>query len=74
MGKDFNLGENQNGYVNPNNIGSRINEIARKTSDVRDENILNEIVKYWSEGKSVFVVFGSGHLIIQEPALREILK
>lgn len=74
MNKEFNENDSQNDYINPNKSGTRINELARKISDARDENILNEIEKYWNEGKSIFVVFGSGHLIIQEPALRELLK
>ncbi|TSC69942.1 MAG: Uncharacterized protein CEO12_647 [Parcubacteria group bacterium Gr01-1014_46] len=74
MDKEFNQNESQNDYINPNNSGTRINKLARKISDARDENIINEIEKYWKEGKSIFVVFGSGHLIIQEPALRALLK
>jgi hypothetical protein len=74
IGKDFNADESQNNYVNPNNTGTKINEVARKSSDARDENIVEEILKYWKEGKNIFVVFGSGHLIIQEPALKALLK
>jgi hypothetical protein len=72
--EEFSLEFKANDYINPNRSESIINEIARKHSDARDLNIASEIEKYWNEGKSIFVVFGSGHLIIQEPALRELLK
>lgn len=74
IGKDFSVEESQNIHTNPNITSTIINEIARRSSDARDENIVQEILKYWNEGKSIFIVFGNGHLIIQEPALRKILK
>ncbi len=70
IGKDFNHAESQNNFVNPNRTDTRINVLARKMSDFRDLNIVSEIEKYWKEGKSIFVVFGRGHLIIQKPALQ----
>lgn len=74
IGRDFSENDNLNNLVNPNNTGTRINEIARDQSDLRDLNIASEIERYWNEGKSVFVVFGRGHLIIQELALKKLLK
>lgn len=73
MGKEFNERDSVNSLVNPNNTGTRINEIARILSDAREVNIVSEIEKYWKEGKSMFVVFGSGHLVIQRPALEKLL-
>lgn len=61
-------------YTNPNIDKTIINKIARVLSDFRDVHITSEIERYWNEGKSIFVVFGSGHLIIQEPALKKLLK
>lgn len=60
-------------FSNPNKEGP-INLVARASSDVRDFNIASEIERYWNEGKNIFVVFGSGHLIIEEPALKQVLK
>ena len=60
-------------FSNPNLKGP-INDVARASSDIRDLNIASEIERYWNEGKNIFVVFGSGHLIIEEPALRATLK
>lgn len=74
IGKDFNEKENLNDLVNPNKTKTPINRIARVQSDLRDANIAAEIVRHWNEGRSIFVVFGCGHLIIQEPALRKLLS
>ncbi len=60
-------------FSNPNKEGP-INFVARASSDIRDFNIASEIERYWNEGKDIFVVFGSGHLIIEEPALRATLN
>lgn len=73
MGKDFNESESQNNFVNPNRTGTKTNEIARKQSDLRDANIVSEIERYWNEEKSIFVVFGRGHLIIERPALEKLI-
>ena len=74
VGEDFNESENPNDLVNPNRTGSAINKIARAQSDLRDANILSEIENYWNEGKSMFVIFGRGHLVIQRPALELVIK
>ena len=74
LGKDFNEKENPNNLVNPNLTDTKINKIARAQSDLRDYKIASEIERYWNEGKNIFVVFGQGHLIIQEPALRAVLR
>ena len=74
IGRDFNENESQNNLVNPNRTDSKINMLARRLSDFRDLNIVNEIEKYWKKGKSIFVVFGRGHLIIEKPALKELLE
>lgn len=74
IGKEFSENESQNYLVNPNKKVTLINKFARILSDLRDFHIASEIERYWKEGKSIFVVFGSGHLIIQRPALEKILR
>jgi len=32
--------------------------------------LVKEIIKLWNEGKNLFIVYGSGHAIVQEKALR----
>lgn len=73
IGKDFDEKDSVNMLVNPNNTETRINEIARILSDAREVNIVSEIEKYWKEGKSLFVVFGFTHLVVQRPALEKLL-
>jgi hypothetical protein len=48
------------------------NEIARRSGQIRDEHILEVIKKYWQQGKSPFIVYGSAHAICMEPALRKL--
>lgn len=50
------------------------NPVASACSHYRDAYIVAEIKKYWDEGKSIFVVYGMGHSVTQEPALKELLK
>ncbi len=73
VGKEFSLNESQNYLIDPNRVDTKINEISKAQSDLRDVHIVSVISENWQKGKSVFVVFGNGHLIIQEPALRELI-
>ena len=74
LGKDFDENEDPNDLVNPNKTETAINKVARAQSDLRDAHIASEIERYWNEGKSIFVVFGRGHLIIEKPALELVLN
>jgi hypothetical protein len=74
IGKDFNENESQNYLVDPNRDGAITNKLAREHSDLREVKIVEEIERYWKEGKSIFIAFGSGHLIIQRPALEMLLN
>ncbi len=49
---------------------SILNDISRASGRLRNEHIVLEIEKYWLEGKSVFALFGSGHAVIQERAVK----
>ncbi len=73
----FNEEFNENTFFNtdnPNRTDSVINEVARASSDIRDFRIASEIIRYWNEGKSIFTVFGNGHLILEEDAIRAALE
>lgn len=74
LGKEFDEKQSNNDLVNPNRSETKINKISRAYSDLREINIVSEIKNEWDKGSSVFVVFGRGHLIIQKPALEELLK
>lgn len=58
----------------PANIYSVSNQVARATSILRDQYILKEIEKKWNEGKSLFIVYGATHAIMQEPAIRYLVN
>ncbi len=53
---------------------SVINDIARASSRLRNEHIVSEVEKYWNDGYSVFMLFGSAHAVIQEKALKSLGK
>lgn len=76
FGTDFDLNDRNFFYeiANPALFKSRFNELAREKDILRDSKIVESIVEYWNKGYSVFVVYGSGHIIIQEPALEKFLN
>jgi hypothetical protein len=49
------------------------NKLARRSGELRDEHILEQIVNHWRIGKSPFIIFGSAHAIRLEPALHKAL-
>ncbi|MSR88009.1 MAG: hypothetical protein EXS69_02520 [Candidatus Zambryskibacteria bacterium] len=73
LGKDFDLKDNMNQLADPNKTGTRMNEVATLLTDAREISIVSEIERCWKEGKSIFAIFGSGHLIAQRPALEKLL-
>ena len=50
------------------------NDVSREEGLIRDLHMVSEIKRLWDEGKNIFIVYGSGHAIIQEPALKKLLK
>ncbi|KKR46018.1 MAG: hypothetical protein A3C63_00510 [Candidatus Zambryskibacteria bacterium RIFCSPHIGHO2_02_FULL_39_82] len=58
----------------PVSIQSRINELSRSQSIYRNEYVLGQIEKYWSEGYNIFVIYGAGHAVMQEPAIRSLVS
>jgi len=68
------LEENKVKFIDPNRTDTKLNELIKTYSNERDLKIVAEIKKYWYEGKNIFAVFGSGHLIIQQPALEKLIK
>lgn len=57
----------------PTNKSTVINCVSQDQGADRDAYIVNQILDEWEKGKSVFVVYGSTHAVIQEPALRKLL-
>jgi hypothetical protein len=51
-----------------------INKVCRACGDIREESITKKIFEYWSKGYSIFIEYGSGHAVREEPLLREKLS
>lgn len=52
---------------------SVINDIARESSRIRNIKILEEIEKFWEEGKNIFILYGASHAVVQERAVKSIV-
>lgn len=52
---------------------SKFNEIARKSSTIRNIFILNHIEEFWQKGYSIFVVYGASHAVMQEDAIKSLV-
>jgi hypothetical protein len=61
-------------WFDPNLTGNVFNAISRDNNDFRDRYMLNLIVRTVDEKKRVFAVVGASHVVMQEKAIREMLK
>lgn len=50
---------------------SIVNEIGRASNEIRDDRLASEVHKYWADGYSIFVLFGSHHAKSLEGRLRK---
>lgn len=57
---------------NPTGTPTKINQVASSSSTIRNYYILDQIEDYWQKGFSIFIVYGSGHAIAQEPVIRSL--
>ena len=48
--------------------------VSAASGVIRDTYIVSEIKRFWDEGKNIFIVYDSGHAIVQEPALKKLLE
>ncbi len=48
--------------------------ISESSGKIRDMIIIQKIYELWKQGKSIFIVYGKGHAVIQESALKELLR
>jgi len=73
FGIDFDLNDKKffQDITTPVILKTVINKVCRTCSTMRNEYIVNEILKYWNQGYSIFVEYGASHAVIQEPLLRE---
>ncbi|OHA79923.1 MAG: hypothetical protein A2747_01745 [Candidatus Yonathbacteria bacterium RIFCSPHIGHO2_01_FULL_44_41] len=75
FGREFNLDDKDFliKIPNPTCDESRINEVARKSSMIRNIAILDCIENYWQEGYNIFVVYGASHAVMQEPVIKSLV-
>ncbi len=55
-----------------NLLAPNSNEVASMSSLHRNESIFDTVKSYKGNGYNIFIVYGSGHAIVLEPALREL--
>lgn len=51
-----------------------LNRLSEASSIMRDRKIVSEIAETFKTYKKIFVVYGSSHAVMQEPALRRLFK
>jgi|GEM_PF-6200945 len=69
---DWNDLEHFNAHANPLDDNSVINDIMRRSNQIRDMHVAAEIKKAMDAGKDVFALYGDGHAYTLEPALRSL--
>jgi hypothetical protein len=60
--------------INPTKKENPIRQVVIANSTYRNICVVQEVEKLWNKGKNIFIVYGGAHPILQEPALRELLK
>jgi hypothetical protein len=73
FGKDFDL-DDVNFFAiisNPTGTSTKINQVAANCTIIRNYFILGKIKEYWEKGFNIFIVYGSGHAVAQEPVIRD---
>ncbi len=72
---DFNPSDRKFFYdiIDPSQTNTTINQISRDEDVIRDTAIVKGIAKEWNKNKSIFVVYGSSHAVIQEKVLKTLL-
>lgn len=73
-GEDYDLSSGSLLHPSPQGNVTVINKISRNTVEFRNEYMVGEIIKVLQQYKRLFVVYGFSHAVIQEPALRALLK
>jgi len=59
--------------TSPTIKGTVFNEIARESSTIRNIFMLDQIEEKWQKGYSIFIVYGSGHAVMQEDVIRSLV-
>lgn len=71
---DHNNYEVNNKFSDPTKSDNVLNLISRRSNIIRDEHIVKAIEENWGVGKSMFIVYGRTHAVMQEPAIKSFNK
>ena len=76
FGQELNIGDKKifSQMTTPATIKSRINKLSRSQSRYRNEYILDQIEKYWNDRYNIFIVYGAGHAVMQEQAIKSLVN
>jgi hypothetical protein len=61
-------------WLRPTRQGAFTNEIHRRVSEYRDRHMIQLLAGEVRRGQRVFAVVGFSHVVMQEPALRALLR
>jgi hypothetical protein len=75
LGREFDEHDSAFFYrqINPSIFETRFNQLSRDIDVYRDTAVVKEIVTRFRAGESLFIVFGCGHAVVQERAIRTLL-
>lgn len=51
---------------------SVINQVSRAQSEFRNQHIFQKIKELWKSGKNLFIIYGAGHAVMLEPAIKSL--
>jgi len=61
-------------WFDPQKTKTFLNKIGRRSSEIRDRYMINLLVGEVRQGRRVFAVVGGTHVVMQEPAIRSLLR
>lgn len=60
-----------NRWISPLKDFGFTNDIARRTNEIKNQEMVNKILNIFKSGGKIFAVGGLSHVVMQEPALKE---
>lgn len=73
-GKRFELNDIDYNHLSPIVKGGHFNDVARKSAEIRDDYLLENINRNLQIHKKVMVVFGGWHILVLEPKLNQLMN
>ncbi|MFH1454814.1 MAG: hypothetical protein ABIF22_00605 [bacterium] len=74
FGKEFDLEDKNLPRISSSLFyDTKINDIARRLTTIRNIFMLDQIEKYWLDGYNIFIIFGGSHAVMQEPVIKSLM-